>query len=157
MQESHRVMVINYDSLMGLRAALESLERASGSRRRTTVLVLDRNFAGHLPSLIRRERAESRLIIAAADGQLPRLAIDGLGQGEGTGWSEIWCAEDWRQAVDEARRSLQEGEELELFWPSWHDQEAGQDRRQVVAVDTINRSAAFARRGSISSQRGSVA
>ena len=150
-------MVINYDSLMGLRAAWESLEHASGSRRRTTVLVLDRNFAGHLSSLIRRERAESRLIIAAAEGPLPRLAIDGLGQGEGTGWSEIWCAEDWRQAVDEARRSLQEGEELELFWPSWHDQEAGRDRRQVVAVDTISRSAAFARRGSISSLRGSVA
>ena len=150
-------MVINYDSLVELRAAWESLERASGPRRRTTVLVLDRNFAGHLPSLIRRERAESRLILAAADGPLPRLAIDGLGQGEGAGWSEIWCAEDWRQAVDEARRSLQEGEELELFWPSWHDQESGRDRRRVVAADTINRSAAFARLGSISSLRGSVA
>ena len=150
-------MVINYDSLMGLRAAWESLEHASGSRRRTTVLVLDCNFAGHLSSLIRRERAESRLIIAVAEGPLPRLAIDDLWQGEIAGWSEIWCAEDWRHAVDEARRSLQEGEELELFWPSWHDQEAGRDRRQVVAVDTISRSAAFARRGSISSLRGSVA
>src|SRR6218665_1431725 len=72
-QERHRVMVINYDSLMELRAAWESLERTHGSRRRTTVLVLDRNFAGHLPSLIRREHAESRLIIAAVDGPLPRL------------------------------------------------------------------------------------
>lgn len=150
-------MVINYDSLMELRAAWESLERASGPRRRTTVLVLDRSFAGHLPSLIRRERAESRLIIAAVEGPLPRLAIDGLGEGSNAGWSEIWCAEDWRQAVDEARRSLQEGEELELFWPSWHDQEAVRDRRRVVATDTMNRSAAFVRRGSISSLRGSVA
>lgn len=150
-------MVINYDSLMELRAAWESLERASGPRRRTTVLVLDRNFAGHLPSLIRRERAESLLIIAAADGPLPRLAIDDLGPGLNAGWSEIWCAEDWRQAVDEARLSLQEGEELELFWPSWHDPAVERDRRRVVAADTINRSAAFARRGSISYLRGSVA
>lgn len=150
-------MVINYDSLMELRAAWESLERARGQRRRTTVLVLDRNFAGHLPSLIRRERVESRLIIAAADGPLPQLAIDDLGEGEDAGWNEIWCAEDWRQAVDEARRSLQEGEELALFWPSWHDQEASRRRREGARVGTINGSAAFARRGSINSLRGSVA
>lgn len=150
-------MVINYDSLMDLRAAWESLERAGGQRRRTTVLVLDRNFAGHLPSLIRRERAESRLIIAAADGPLPQLAIDNLGEGEDVGWNEIWCAEDWRQAVDEAGRSLQEGEELALFWPSWHDQEAVRHRRDGAAPDTIDRSASYARRGSINSLRGSVA
>lgn len=150
-------MVINYDSLMELRVAWESLERASGPRRRTTVLVLDRNFAGHLPSLIRRERVESRLIIAAADGALPQLAIGNLGEGEDAGWNEIWCAEDWRQAVDEARRSLQEGEELALFWPSWHDQETSRHRRESAHVGTMNRSAAFARRGSINSLRGSVA
>jgi hypothetical protein len=150
-------MVINYDSLMELRAAWESLERAGGRRRRTTVLVLDRNFAGHLPSLIRRERAESRLIIAAADGPLPPLVIDGFGKGEDAGWNEIWCAEDWRQAVDEARRSLQEGEELALFWPSWHDREASRHRREGAHVGTINGSAAFARRGSINTLRGSVA
>jgi hypothetical protein len=142
---------------MELRAAWESLERASGARRRTTVLVLDRNFAGHLPSLIRREQAESRLILAAVDGPLPRLAIDDLGGGENAGWNEIWCAEDWRQAVDEARRSLGDGEELTLFWPAWHDQHATRHRRGDVATDTMNRSAAFARRGSISSLRGSVA
>ena len=150
-------MVINYDSLMELRAAWESLERAGGQRRRTTVLVLDRNFAGHLPSLIRRDRTESRLIIAAADGALPELAIGNLGEGEDAGWNEIWCAEDWRQAVDEARRSLQEGEELALFWPSWHDQGAVRHRRDGAAPDTIDRSAAFARRGSINSLRVSVA
>lgn len=150
-------MVINYDSLMELRTAWESLERAGGQRRRTTVLVLDRNFSGHLPSLIRRERAESRLIIAAADGPLPQLAIDDLGEGEDAGWNEIWCAEDWRQAVDEARRSLHEGEELALFWPSWHDQEASWRRREDAHAGTMNGSATFARRGSISSLRESVA
>ena len=150
-------MVINYDSLMELRAAWESLERAGGPRRRTTVLVLDRNFAGHLPSLIRRERVESRLIIAAADGALPQLAIGNLGEGADAGWNEIWCAEDWRQAVDEARRSLLEGEELALFWPSWHDQETSRHRHESARVGTIIGSAAFARRGSINSLRGSVA
>lgn len=150
-------MVINYDSLMELRAAWESLECAGGRRRRTTVLVLDRNFAGHLPSLIRRERVESRLIIAAVDGALPQLAIGNLDEGEAAGWNEIWCAEDWRQAVDEVRRSLHEGEELALFWPSWHDQEAVRHRRDGAEPDTMDRSAAFARRGSNNSLRGSVA
>lgn len=150
-------MVYHYDSLMELRAAWEMQERRSSGHARTTVLVLDRNFAGHLPSLIRRTRPESRLIIAAADGPLPQLATDNLGEGEDAGWNEIWCAEDWRQAVDEARRSLQEGEELALFWPSWHDQKASRHRREGAHAGTINGSAAFARRGSINSLRGSVA
>lgn len=152
-------MIFNYDSLMELRAAWETLERRSGGRARTTVLVLDRNFAGHLPSLIRRTRTESRLIIAAAAGPLPQLAIGELAdQGDG-GWTEIWCAEDWRQAVDEARRSLRSGEELALFWPAWHDQNATprQPHQRGADADTMNRSAAFARRGSINSLRGSVA
>lgn len=155
--ERTREMVINYDSLMELRAAWESLERSRGQRRRTTVLVLDRNFAGNLPSLIRRERHEARLIIASTDGPLPQLAIGELGAGEDAGWNEIWCADDWRQAVDQARRSLREGEELALFWPAWHDQQAGGHRRAGVEADRIHGSAIAPRSWSNNSLRGSVA
>lgn len=150
-------MIINYDSLMELRAAWESLERAGGRRARTTVLVLDRNFAGHLPSLIRRQRPESRLIIASTDGPLPQLAIGDLSEGEDAGWNEIWCADDWRQAVDEARRSLREGEELALFWPAWHDQHAAGHRRAGGEADRMNGSASAPRPRSNNSLRGSVA
>ena len=155
--ERTREMVIHYDSLMELRTAWESLERSSGPRRRTTVLVLDRNFAGHLPSLIQRERHEARLIIASTDGPLPQLAIGELGAGEDAGWNEIWCADDWRQAVDEARRSLREGEELALFWPAWHDQHAAGHRRAGGEADRMNGSASAPRPRSNNSLRESVA
>jgi hypothetical protein len=152
-------MIYHYDSLMELRAAWEALERRSNSRARTTVLVLDRNFAGHLPSLIQRQRPESRLIIAAADGPLPQLAIGEMADRNDGGWTEIWCADDWRQAVEEARRLLRGDEELALFWPAWHDQNAVPCplHRRGADVDTIGRSTAFARRGSINFLRGSVA
>ena len=152
-------MIYHYDSPMELRVAWETLERRSGDRSRTTVLVLDRNFAGHLPSLIQRQRPESRLIIAAADGPLPQLAIGELADRNDGGWTEIWCADDWRHAVDEARPSLRSDEELALFWPAWHDQNPVpcQPHRRGASVDTIGKSAAFARRGSINSLRGSVA
>ncbi|MBA4106301.1 MAG: hypothetical protein C0485_11130 [Pirellula sp.] len=143
---------------MELRAVWETLECRNGGWPRTTVLVLDRNFAGHLPSLIQRQRPESRLIIAAADGSLLQLAIGELADENG-GWTEIWCADDWRHAVDEARRSLRSDEELALFWPAWHDQNPVpcQPHRRGASVDTIGKSAAFAHRGSINSLRGSVA
>ena len=130
-------MVFNYDSLMELRAAWESLERNRGMRANTTVLVLDRNFAGHLPSLIRRQPQRSRLIIAAADGPVPQLAIGELASGATAGWNEIWCADDWRLAISEARRSLADGEELALYWPAWHAQQAEAPRRQSPHADTI--------------------
>lgn len=130
-------MIYHYDSLMELRAAWETLEQNRGPRGGVTVLVLDRNFAGHLPSLIRREPQRSRLIIAAADGVLPQLAIGDLADGAAAGWNEIWCADDWRQAVSEARRSLGDGEELALFWPAWRDQQAEAPRRQSPHADTI--------------------
>ena len=147
-------MLINYESLMELRVAWATLEQSGGPR--TTLLVLDRNFAGHLPSLIRRERTERRLIIAAAQGPLPRLAIGDLGQGGDAGWSEIWCADDWRRAIEQARRSLRDGEELALFWPAWLDQEAAH-RPLDAGVDTIGRPARCACGGSLHNTRESVA
>lgn len=150
-------MIYNYDSLMELRAAWDSLERNRGMRANTTVLVLDRNFAGHLPSLIRRQPQRSRLIIAATDGPVPQLAIGELATGDAGGWNEIWCADDWRQAVDEASRSLGDGEELALFWPAWHDQEVGAHRRSAPHAGTIKDSAPVTRRGSMNSLHESVA
>jgi hypothetical protein len=146
-------MLLNYESLMELRAAWASLE--GNARPRTTVLVLDQNFAGHLPSLIRRDRPQRRLIIAAAEGALPHLAIGELARGEAAGWSEIWCADDWRRAVDDAQRSLADGEELALFWPSWREMKRAPQRSR--GAGTIGESARRGSGGSLYSLRVSVA
>ncbi|WP_428308332.1 hypothetical protein [Lacipirellula sp.] len=133
-------MICHYESLAELRAAWDALDRNRVLRPGATVLVLDRNFAGRLPSLIRRQPQRSRLIIAAAKGALPQSAISELADAGACGWSEIWCADDWRQAVAAARQSLRDGEELSLFWPACHDQQGKSPRRLPSHAGTIERS-----------------
>lgn len=146
-------MIYNYESLIELRAAWESYERRGGGG--TTVLVLDPNFGGDLSSLVRREQPQSRLILAAAEGPLPQLALGGLAEPGRTGWNEIYCADNWRRAVDDAQRALRPGEELAIFWPAWREQEVTEQRRHDA--DTMDRSASHSRRAALSTPRGSVA
>jgi hypothetical protein len=133
-------MICHYESLVELRAAWNALDRHRVLRPGVTVLVLDRHFAGDLPTLIRREPQRSRLIIAAAEGALPLSAISALADAGATGWSEVWYADNWRQAVAAARQSLRDGEELSLFWPAWHEQHGKTPRRLPSHAGTIERS-----------------
>lgn len=146
-------MIYIYESLIELRAAWESYERRSAGG--TTVLVLDPNFGGDLSSLVRREQPQTRLILAAAEGPLPQLAFGGLIEPGRTGWDEIYCADNWRRAIDDARRALRPGEELAIFWPAWREQQLPEQRRQDA--DTMEQSASHSRRAALSTPRGSVA
>ena len=145
-------MIYNYESLIELRAAWESYDRRSPGG--TTVLVIDPNFGGDLPSLVRRDQPQSRLILAAAEGPLPPLALGGLKEPGRTGWDEIYCADNWRRAVDDALRALGPGEELAIFWPAWRAQQPEQRR---PPASTIDWSASHLRRAALSTPRGSVA
>lgn len=149
-------MIYKYESLIELRAAWESYERRGGGG--TTVLVLDPNFGGDLPSLVRRRQPQSRLILAAAEGPLPQLALGGLTEPSGIGWNEIYCADDWRRAIDDAQRALHPGEELAVFWPAWRERELPKQRHLDADIaDIMDQSAPHLRRAALGTPRGSVA
>ncbi|BBO31400.1 hypothetical protein [Lacipirellula parvula] len=150
-------MICHYESLVELRAAWDALDRNRVLRPGVTVLVLDRHSTGDLPTLIRREPRRSRLIIAAAEGALPQSAISELADAGPCGWSEIWHADDWRQAVAAARQSLRDGEELALFWPAWHDQQGKSPRRLPPHAGTIERSGLPLQRRTMNTLHESVA
>lgn len=111
-----------YNSLLELRRQLQQLDVAD-ARPLTVVLVLDDQFAGHLPSLIARNHLGFRLVLTASTRLPGRLTIGDLAASSGAlGWQQIVFHRDAQYAVPEALSSMEPGERFVLCWPDWHDE-----------------------------------
>jgi hypothetical protein len=111
-----------YESLIELRAALQTLDRPGWMHGMTVVLILDDHFSGHLPSLLRRRHVDGRLILAKRRGDLLlpvelRNVADGA---EACGWQQVTAAASFHDALS-AADALDDSERVLIFWPRWRN------------------------------------
>lgn len=113
-----------YGSLIQLRRTLTHLTQDYDLPLATVVLVLDRHFSGHLPSLIQRSNSRSRLILVVESGFVPlpgTVTIGDLAAREGAlGWQQIVFERDLEAAIRGSLQTLEPTETMIVLSPSWH-------------------------------------
>lgn len=123
---AHTVRLETYESLIELRKMLENLEQDPVIPRSTILLVLDRQFSGHLPSLIQRSRAGSRLVLIVENGHVPLpgpvTVADLIARERSLGWDQIVFERDIERAVSTSLETLEDGEPLMILRPVWQYQ-----------------------------------
>jgi hypothetical protein len=117
-----RWQVQPYESLIELRAALQTLDRPGWMHGMTVVLIVDDHFSGHLPSLVRRRHADGRLMLAKRRGDLLLpVELGNVADGAAAcGWQRVTAAANVHDALSAADAS-EDSERVLIFWPRWRN------------------------------------
>lgn len=112
-----------YQSLNSLATILRQIDQDYELRQPTIVLVLARNFSGHLPSIIQRRNWGGRLILVVEDGHVPlpgMVTFAELASRESLlGWSRIVFERNLDAAINGALETRQKNEPLIVLCPEW--------------------------------------
>ena len=111
-------VIQTYSDRSELKEQLKNLDQRREAEG-TVMLLLDSEFDGHLPSLIRRQNPGRRIIVTSKLGYLPGLVSrrDIAFRAGMLGWTRISFVHDFDDAMDEARAALSSGERIVILKP----------------------------------------
>jgi len=109
----------SYANPSELKDRLQDLDKAEDGAKRTVILLLNKDFVGHLPSLIRRKNPGQQIIITSGLGYLPGLVSrnDIAFRAGMLGWDRISFVHNLDDAIQQMHDIALKGEQVVILKP----------------------------------------